>query len=176
MITGSGSVRMVMTFQCKGCKLSWCVAQKQRKEKNPTANKSIYLFTVPRKNKMLRGSRIAPATSGAFKGKTACKKEYLGNSINSKNTQLNWNIGDVLILASFFALPVLRSAAAPSAHLPTAAAINRFIGAHQPTNQPTTLTLCAFSRKNPLGLIVAMNDDKKAEGSFFWDDGEGIGE
>lgn len=33
----------------------------------------------------------------------------------------------------------------------------------------------AFSRKNPLGLIVALSDSGTAEGSFFWDDGEGIG-
>lgn len=76
MRTGSGSVRMVMAFQCKGCKLSWCVAQKQRKEKNPTANKSSVHSS--REKKMLRGNRIAPMTPGAFKGKTACKKEYLG--------------------------------------------------------------------------------------------------
>ncbi|CAG07202.1 unnamed protein product, partial [Tetraodon nigroviridis] len=31
-----------------------------------------------------------------------------------------------------------------------------------------------FSRKNPLGLIVALSDDGNAEGSLFWDDGEGI--
>lgn len=32
-----------------------------------------------------------------------------------------------------------------------------------------------FSRKNPLGLIVALSDGGTAQGSFFWDDGEGIG-
>lgn len=32
-----------------------------------------------------------------------------------------------------------------------------------------------FSRSNPLGLIVALSDDGTAQGSFFWDDGEGIG-
>lgn len=32
-----------------------------------------------------------------------------------------------------------------------------------------------FSRRNPLGLIVALSDEGTAEGSIFWDDGEGIG-
>uniref|UniRef100_A0A671Y7K2 alpha-glucosidase n=1 Tax=Sparus aurata TaxID=8175 RepID=A0A671Y7K2_SPAAU len=32
-----------------------------------------------------------------------------------------------------------------------------------------------FSRKNPLGLIVALSDSNTAQGSLFWDDGEGIG-
>ncbi|KAJ8368020.1 hypothetical protein SKAU_G00080480 [Synaphobranchus kaupii] len=31
-----------------------------------------------------------------------------------------------------------------------------------------------YSRKNPLGLIVAMSDDGDAHGSFFWDDGKSI--
>ncbi|KAK1899567.1 Maltase-glucoamylase intestinal [Dissostichus eleginoides] len=30
------------------------------------------------------------------------------------------------------------------------------------------------SRRNPLGLIVALSDSGTAQGSFFWDDGEGI--
>uniref|UniRef100_A0A8C1QV97 alpha-glucosidase n=1 Tax=Cyprinus carpio TaxID=7962 RepID=A0A8C1QV97_CYPCA len=33
-----------------------------------------------------------------------------------------------------------------------------------------------YSRLNPLGLIVALNDEGVAHGSLFWDDGEGIGE
>lgn len=32
-----------------------------------------------------------------------------------------------------------------------------------------------FSRKNPLGLIVALSDNGTAEGSLFWDDGDGVG-
>lgn len=35
--------------------------------------------------------------------------------------------------------------------------------------------LYPFSRRNPLGLIVALSDSGTAQGSFFWDDGEGIG-
>nr|XP_019950458.1 PREDICTED: maltase-glucoamylase, intestinal-like [Paralichthys olivaceus] len=31
-----------------------------------------------------------------------------------------------------------------------------------------------YCRKNPLGLIVALSDNRTAQGSFFWDDGEGI--
>ncbi|XP_048120689.1 LOW QUALITY PROTEIN: sucrase-isomaltase, intestinal [Alosa alosa] len=36
--------------------------------------------------------------------------------------------------------------------------------------EPNTLS----SRKNPMGLIVALGDDGSAQGSLFWDDGEGI--
>ncbi|KAM9853733.1 sucrase-isomaltase, intestinal [Aulostomus maculatus] len=31
-----------------------------------------------------------------------------------------------------------------------------------------------YSRQNPLGLLVALSDNRTAQGSFFWDDGEGI--
>ncbi|XP_036902604.1 sucrase-isomaltase, intestinal [Sturnira hondurensis] len=39
-----------------------------------------------------------------------------------------------------------------------------------PTQQPDVTTTA--SRKNPLGLIVALDEDNKAKGDFFWDDGE----
>ncbi|XP_054432879.1 sucrase-isomaltase, intestinal [Pteronotus mesoamericanus] len=39
-----------------------------------------------------------------------------------------------------------------------------------PIQQPAVTT--AASRKNPLGLIVALDEDNKAKGDFFWDDGE----
>ncbi|XP_007446500.1 PREDICTED: sucrase-isomaltase, intestinal [Lipotes vexillifer] len=39
-----------------------------------------------------------------------------------------------------------------------------------PIQQPAVTTTA--SRNNPLGLIVALDEDKKAKGDFFWDDGE----
>lgn len=31
-----------------------------------------------------------------------------------------------------------------------------------------------FSRQNPLGLIVALDDNFSSQGDLFWDDGESI--
>ncbi|XP_003791606.1 maltase-glucoamylase, intestinal [Otolemur garnettii] len=39
-----------------------------------------------------------------------------------------------------------------------------------PTQQPNTTT--EASRKNPLGLIIALDENKEAKGELFWDDGE----
>lgn len=39
-----------------------------------------------------------------------------------------------------------------------------------PTQQPATTTV--DSRKNPLGLIIALDDNSEAKGELFWDDGE----
>uniref|UniRef100_A0A493TVC8 alpha-glucosidase n=1 Tax=Anas platyrhynchos platyrhynchos TaxID=8840 RepID=A0A493TVC8_ANAPP len=39
-----------------------------------------------------------------------------------------------------------------------------------PTQQPAPTT--SESRKNPMGLIIALDDDNKAYGDLFWDDGE----
>lgn len=39
-----------------------------------------------------------------------------------------------------------------------------------PTQQPDVTTTA--SRKNPLGLIVALDENQTAKGDFFWDDGE----
>ncbi|XP_074048617.1 sucrase-isomaltase, intestinal [Macrotis lagotis] len=39
-----------------------------------------------------------------------------------------------------------------------------------PTQQPSVTTTA--SRRNPLGLIIALNEDNTASGDFFWDDGE----
>jgi len=33
-----------------------------------------------------------------------------------------------------------------------------------------------FSRKKPMGLIVALGDEGQASGQLFWDDGESIGQ
>ncbi|CAH3034609.1 unnamed protein product [Porites lobata] len=41
-----------------------------------------------------------------------------------------------------------------------------------PIQEPANNTV--FSRKKPMGLIVALGDNKKAEGKLFWDDGESI--
>ncbi|KAI6063234.1 Maltase-glucoamylase, intestinal-like protein [Aix galericulata] len=42
-----------------------------------------------------------------------------------------------------------------------------------PTQQPAPTT--SDSRKNPMGLIIALDDDNKAYGDLFWDDGESTG-
>ncbi|XP_068943501.1 maltase-glucoamylase [Petaurus breviceps papuanus] len=39
-----------------------------------------------------------------------------------------------------------------------------------PTQQPAVTTVA--SRQNPLGLIIALDDNKEARGELFWDDGE----
>ncbi|CAO2603305.1 MGAM [Lemmus lemmus] len=42
-----------------------------------------------------------------------------------------------------------------------------------PTQQPNTTTTA--SRKNPFGLLVALDENKEARGELFWDDGESKG-
>ncbi|KAM4771410.1 sucrase-isomaltase, intestinal [Rhinophrynus dorsalis] len=42
-----------------------------------------------------------------------------------------------------------------------------------PTQKPARTTF--YSRKNPLGLIIALDDAQSAKGEFFWDDGESRG-
>ncbi|XP_071832375.1 sucrase-isomaltase, intestinal-like isoform X2 [Apostichopus japonicus] len=39
-----------------------------------------------------------------------------------------------------------------------------------PTQEPANTTV--YSRRNPLGLIVALNDEQRAAGNLYWDDGE----
>ncbi|XP_031552826.1 maltase-glucoamylase, intestinal-like [Actinia tenebrosa] len=41
-----------------------------------------------------------------------------------------------------------------------------------PTQEPARNTM--LSRKNKMGIVVAMSDDYKAKGQMFWDDGESI--
>ncbi|XP_035693837.1 sucrase-isomaltase, intestinal-like [Branchiostoma floridae] len=41
-----------------------------------------------------------------------------------------------------------------------------------PTQQPANTTV--YSRRNPMGLLVAMDDSSAASGTLFWDDGESI--
>lgn len=38
------------------------------------------------------------------------------------------------------------------------------------------VNLVSHSRQNPLGLIIALDDNKEAKGELFWDDGEAKGE
>lgn len=38
------------------------------------------------------------------------------------------------------------------------------------------INLVSRSRRNPLGLIIALDDNKEAKGELFWDNGETIGE
>ncbi|KAI8515160.1 hypothetical protein Bbelb_077510 [Branchiostoma belcheri] len=45
-------------------------------------------------------------------------------------------------------------------------------GAILPTQQPANTTV--YSRKNPMGLLVAMDDASAASGTLFWDDGEAV--
>ncbi|XP_061307069.1 sucrase-isomaltase, intestinal-like [Pezoporus flaviventris] len=42
-----------------------------------------------------------------------------------------------------------------------------------PTQQPANTTVA--SRKNPMGLIIALDDNNAASGNLFWDDGESTG-
>lgn len=38
------------------------------------------------------------------------------------------------------------------------------------------INLASHSRRNPLGLIIALDENKEAKGELFWDDGETKGE
>ena len=66
------------------------------------------------------------------------------------------------------------------AALTTLAAPLDFINVHlrggliYPTQEPALNT--EASRLNPLGLIVALDDDERAEGRMFYDDGDSLGE
>ncbi|XP_065700522.1 sucrase-isomaltase, intestinal [Patagioenas fasciata] len=42
-----------------------------------------------------------------------------------------------------------------------------------PTQEPANTTVA--SRKNPMGLIIALDDNNEASGDLFWDDGESTG-
>uniref|UniRef100_A0A8C9TEK1 Maltase n=1 Tax=Scleropages formosus TaxID=113540 RepID=A0A8C9TEK1_SCLFO len=46
-------------------------------------------------------------------------------------------------------------------------------GAILPTQRPAVTTV--YSRKNPMGLIIALDDNEQAAGELFWDDGESRG-
>ncbi|KAG7226089.1 hypothetical protein INR49_018700 [Caranx melampygus] len=46
-------------------------------------------------------------------------------------------------------------------------------GAILPTQRPEVTT--TYSRQNPMGLIVALDDNKQAAGELFWDDGDSRG-
>ncbi|KAG7264694.1 hypothetical protein CRUP_006221 [Coryphaenoides rupestris] len=43
-------------------------------------------------------------------------------------------------------------------------------GAVLPTQRPAVTT--TYSRRNPMGLIVALDDSLQAAGELFWDDGD----
>ena len=38
------------------------------------------------------------------------------------------------------------------------------------------MNLGPHSRKNPLGLLIALDENKEARGELFWDDGQSKGE
>ena len=38
------------------------------------------------------------------------------------------------------------------------------------------INLVSHSRRNPLGLIIALDENKEAKGELFWDDGETKGD